>query len=251
MSRRRTRGTLIGVLALTLCVTVGMTAGVAEGQKKKKKGGTKGGTVTVAKATPTPLPASTPPQPPGCTPFIPPICTAPGATSLVLVPLTVGKQAKGKTVDFNSVSVTYSVTGAARTATDPASASQVSLAVTAPNGRTVPLPPAGFGDANAISVGPLTVTPNSPNTACQIVDSSGPTSICMANSDPDQTVGPPAWTGTIGNPGLALLGGIPAAGTWTVRARNASTTAPATLSNVSLSVKTTGGKAKKGKKKKK
>jgi hypothetical protein len=253
MSRRRPRGALIGVTALALCVTVGMTAGVAEAQKKKKKGG-KGGTVTVAKTTPTSLPPSTPPQPPGCNPFVPPICTIPGATSLVLVPLTAGKQAKGKTVDFNSVSITYSVTGAARSGTNPASASQVALALTAPNGRTIPMPPAAQVDANATTVGPLTVTTNSPNTACPFVDSSGPTSVCLANSDPDQTVGPPAWTGTLGNPGLGLLGGIPAAGTWTVRARNASTNAPATLSNVSLSIKTTGGKSgkkgKKGKKKK-
>jgi hypothetical protein len=250
MSRRRTRGTLIGVLALALCVTVGMTAGVAEAQKKKKKGGGKGGTVTVAKTTPTTLPPSIAAQPPGCSPFVPPICTTPGTTSLTLVPLAVGKQAKGKTVDFNSVSVTYSISGAPRSGTTPGSASQVQVSLTAPNGRTVPMPPVAFGDLNATTVGPLTVTPNSPNISCQQVDSSGPTSVCMSNNDPDQTVGPPAWTGTVGNPGLAVLGGIPAAGTWTVRARNFSSAAAATLSNVSLSVKTTGGKAKKGKKKK-
>jgi hypothetical protein len=251
MSRSRTRGALIGVLALTLCVTVGMTAGVAEAQKKKKKGGGTGGTVTVATTAPTSIPPGTAAQPPGCSPFIPPGCTTQGSNSLVLVPLRVGKQAKGKTVDFNSVSITYSLTGTARSGMIPASAAFVNLALTAPNGRTVGILNPGFGDANATSIGPVTVTPNSPNMPCPLVDSTDPVSVCGVNSDPDQTVGPPSYTGTIGNAALADFGGIRAAGTWTVRARNSGTNAAATLSNVSLEIGVTGGKAgKKGKKKK-
>jgi hypothetical protein len=249
MSRSRTRGALIGVLALTLCVTVGMTAGVADAQKKKKKGG-KGGTVTVAKTTPTTIPPASAAQPPGCIPFVPPGCTDQGRTSQVLVPLVVGKQAKGKTVSLSSLSITYSVTGPPRSGMTPAAASGVNLAVTAPNGRTIGLGGIGFGDANATTIGPVTVTPNSPFIPCPITDSSSPTSVCAAPADPDQVVGPPNWTGTVGNAALALFGGLPARGTWTVRARNVNSGAAATLSNVSLRIGLT-GTAKGGKKGKK
>jgi len=238
------RFSLASVLVLVLCFAASTGTATA-----KKKGGKN--SVTVAKTAPTTLPPTTPRQPPGCFPGPPipglPQCTTPAIVPLVTVPLRVGKKAKGKVVSDNSVSITYTVTGPPSAGpTAPAPAGFVQLALTAPNGRTVFLLGPGFGDTKATTIGPVTLTPDSPFGPCQ-PDSSQSVTVCAEN-DPDHNVRPPNWAGTVGQPSLAWFGGVPARGTWTIRARNAANTGFATLNNVSITVglasKPTSGKGK-------
>jgi hypothetical protein len=233
MKGRKSRLALMGVLTLALALTVGLVSGsVADAKKGKKKKGAK--SVTISKTTPTTLPPSTPPPP-----------TPPGTVinrSVTSVPLTVGKKAKGKVVSLDSVSITFSLTGSARmgagTVNDvPAAASNVLIDIIAPNGRDIGVPNPGLGDDNATTVGPVTVTPDSPFGVCP-TDFTGPmgdTTVCVVN-DPNGTVKPPSYTGTLGDSELAELGGVPAKGTWTFQFRNLSRVTTATVSSVSATI---------------
>jgi hypothetical protein len=244
MKKRRSRLALVGAMTLATALTVGLVSGSVADAKKGKKST---GSVTIAKTTPTALPPATPNQPTGCeTPptFTP--CTVAGKTSLTSVPLTVGKKAKGKVVSLDSVSITYTITGSPRTgagtANDvPAAASQVGICLTAPNGRTACADTPG--DQNSTTVGPVTETPDSPFGVCPVTftGTNGTTTTCGAGfiggqQDPEDTVGPPSYVGTIGNNDLAFFGGVPAKGTWTFKLRNFSSQTPAQVSSVSATI---------------
>ena len=231
MKGRKSRLALMGVLALALSVTVGLVSGsVADAKKKKKKGGN---SITVS-AGPTVVPPSTPAPP-----------TPPDTVinrSLVKVPLNVGKKAKGKVVSFDSFSASFTITGTARTGAgtgnnQPASASEIEIMVVAPNGRTVGVLNPGEGDDNATTIGPVTVTPDSPFNVCPTTTTgtNGTTTICGVN-DPDGTVKPPTYAGTVGQDTLSHFGGVPARGTWTAEFRNFSRINPATVSQFSITL---------------
>jgi hypothetical protein len=192
---------------------VGLTSGtVADAKKKGKKKG-KSGTVTVSKTTPTSLA----PAAPG------------GNDSLTVVPLTVGKKAKGKVVGWDSLTVTTTFSAP----TTPALGT-IFASISAPNGRTVSLfnPEASSLAANTTS-GPLTETPDSPFSTC-FPDPSNP---CPGGNaqDPEATVGPP-YAGTIGTLDLAQFGGVPARGTWSLLLTNGSSTATSTLNSASITM---------------
>jgi hypothetical protein len=242
MNRKRSTFVRAGLLAAALTVSLGLVAGAAEAQKKKKGG--KGGTVNVATTSATVLPPTIPAQPPGCIPFPPgPQCTTPASSSLVKVPLTVGKKAKGKVVGPNGVSVTYTL--ASGTA---GSASLLMLMLTAPNGRTIFVANPAFGDSNVTTIGPVTVTPNSPFSPCP-PNAVGPVTICETEHA-DSTVRPPNWTGIFGQPSLATFAGVPARGVWTLRLRNIGLTGSATLVSADVAISTVPASKGAGKKKK-
>lgn len=253
MKSKRSRLALMGALALVLSVTVGLVSG-SVADAKKKKGGGKGGSVSVS-GGPATIPLATDPSPPP-----PETATTPGQVGFASIPLTVGKKAKNKVVSLDSLSVTYTLTGSAPTADNggtPGSLFNTSLSITAPNGRTVGLNPPAFFDPNATTEGPITETPDSPFFPC-ITSVTGPlpsTTICSndVQQDPEGVLTPPTYAGTQGNTSLALFGGVPAKGTWTVKARNSGTIAASTLQSITLNIglvpaptsSSTGGKKKK------
>jgi hypothetical protein len=226
MKSKPSRFALLGALALVVALTAGLTLGsVADAKKKKGKKGA--ASVTVSRTAPT---------------VIPPTPAGPDTkTSLVAIPLVVGKKAKGKVVSADSVAVTYSLAGTPPSPPNAGSLWETNLALAAPNGRTVRLSPPGFEDPNTSATGPTTETPNSPFFPCGIVDGF-PTpqpDVCdtSGQTDPEATLVPPAYVGTQGNNNLALFGGVPARGTWTVKARNFGTTlGPSTLTSISLRI---------------
>jgi hypothetical protein len=199
LSHRISTAAAVGCIALLAGALLG---GTADAKKKKK---TKGGNVT-ASAAAVPVPAG----------------SAAGAT-LTLVPLTIGNKAKGKVVGASAPILTYSLAGDAGFL----GFNSISLRLTAPNGRTTFV----TNPANPESaIGPLTLTANSPVMPCPA--SIGPPPPC----DPEATLHSP-FAGTMGFETLAEFSGIPAKGTWTMKAVNRSTHA-ATLGPVSLTVPT-------------
>jgi hypothetical protein len=227
MKSKRSRLALSGALALVVALTAGLTLGsVADAKKKKGKKGAS--SVTVSRTAPT---------------VIPPTPDGPGTkTSLVPIPLAVGKKAKGKVVGADSVAVTYSFTGMPPVPPDGGSLYETTLSLTAPNGRTVRLDPPGFNDPNTSATGPTTETATSPFFECEL----GPQfptpqpDVCDASGqqDPQATLVPPAYVGTKGDNNLALFAGVSARGTWTVSARNFGTPdrGPSTLTSISLRI---------------
>jgi hypothetical protein len=246
MKRRRSHLALMGVLALALGLIVGLASGSVADAKKGKKKGLKAGPVTISSTTPIALPPATAESPTGCGGFIPPTtpCAVPPKTSLTPLPLTVGKKAKNMVVSLDSVSMTYTITGSPRTGAGttndvPAAASNVGICLTAPNGRTACA--VNPGDLNSTTIGPVTETPDSPFGVCPITftGTNGTQTICgggFIQQDPENTVGPPTYAGTIGNNALVNLGGVPAKGTWTFKLRNSGTKTSATVSNVSATI---------------
>jgi hypothetical protein len=229
MKSRRSRLALLGVLALAISVTVGLVSGsVADAKKKGKRKGSNSVTIV---AGPTVVPPSTPPPP-----LTPDTVSNRGIAS---VPLNVGKKAKGKVVSLQSVAISFQITGSPRAnagapGDTPAAASEIGINLIAPNGRTVGVFNPGQFDENATTIGPVTVTPDSPFGVCSTTETgtNGETTICDVN-DPNDVVRPPSYTGTVGDAGLALLGGVPARGTWTAQFRNFSHSTPATVTNFS------------------
>jgi hypothetical protein len=130
--------------------------------------------------------------------------------------LRVSKRFKGSEVA--DVRLTIRTTGLAVGA-----AGELLFRVTAPNGRTVDIA-AGF---TGQSIGPLTVTANSPVRICN----SPP---CP---DPNARLGPP-YFGTLGDPNLALLNGSGASGRWVVTAYDQSTGDTSALNSVGLVIRT-------------
>jgi hypothetical protein len=204
MTRKRSRLTLFGVLAVVLCATVALTsAGMADAKKKKKKSSN---IATVSKAVNTQIPDRDA-----------------GANSLwgrLDTPLTVGKKFKGKSV--GSLEFTFQTTG-----DSPGSAGQLEFDITAPNGYRLP----GDWWDNSIggqSVGPLTITPNSPFRTCD--DATPP---CA--QDPFQTLNRP-FAGTVGDNVFQWFRGLPMRGTWTITAFDQSNGATSVLNQVGLRI---------------
>jgi hypothetical protein len=196
LGRRISTAAAVGCIALLAGALLG---GTADAKKSK------GGKVTASAAAVA----------------IPPGSSA-GAT-LTAVPLTIGKKAKGKVVGANAPTLTYSLRGDAGFL----SFFNISLRLTAPNGRTIFITdPAN----NETAIGPLTLTANSPVLPC--TQPVGPPAPC----DPEATLHSP-FAGTMGLEPLAEFSGIPAKGTWTLKAINHSTHA-ASIGPVSLTVPT-------------
>jgi len=193
---------MITCLALLGVVAIG---GTADAKKKKSKSTT----VTATRTAPAIAPQH-----------------AVGAARVLLpIPLSIGNKAKGKIVDSESPSITYTLTGSVD------ALASTNLKLTAPNGRTVGIfnPADGHDDT---TVGPLTLTANSPFDICAAWDTNPPP--C---ADPEANLLAP-YAGTIGDASLDLFSGIGAKGTWTLKVLNGSTTEPVTLLNAKLSVPT-------------
>jgi hypothetical protein len=227
MKSKRSRLALMTAVALVSCLTVGLLSGAAADAKKKKKKG--GSSVTVSKTTPTVIP-STPVDPAA-------------RWSVVSIPLTVGKKAKGKVVSPDSVSVTYSFTGTPANnggSGDPGSLYETDLDLRAPNGRSVDLDPPGFNDPNTAATGPTTETPDSPFFPCFVDGFPVPQpDVCATtgHQDPNATLVPPAYAGTMRNIELAWFNGVPAKGTWTALVTNfADDLGPSTLTSISVQI---------------
>jgi subtilisin-like proprotein convertase family protein len=201
---RRSRLALIGVLALALSVTVGLMAGAADAKKKKKK--PKGGTVTVSRVLNQPIPDATP-----------------GPDSVDgKVPVTLavgGKKVKKKVV--STVQVTLQTTG-----DSPIAAGDLAFRLIAPNGRATFVGPT-FGGLGGQSIGPLTLSANSPVGTCNT-----DTPPC---ANPDQTLNRP-FAGTAGDVNLALFEGVPATGNWTFVAYDVANADTSILNSVQLAV---------------
>jgi hypothetical protein len=187
-SRRRVR--LASVILLAVCLGAGLAAGDATAKKKKKH---KAATAFAASVAPN---AAIPDEPP-----------TPGHEVPVSSTITVGKKFKGKTIgDVN-------VTGIRTTGDQPNSANDLSMSLSAPNGKTVFLEATALGGQ---SIGPLTLDDDTPTSIC---NSATPT--C---SDPDATLLRP-FAGTANLLGLAggdtgplsVFNGSPIRGTWTFR----------------------------------
>jgi hypothetical protein len=195
MRNRKSRLTLIGVLALAMTVTVGLVSGsVADAKKKKSKR-----SFTVTKTTPTVVPGA----------------SGPGSVEVKIPIGTVGKKiAKGKVISLNGLIVTTTFSGSAGFADD------VFASVQGPSGRQAglvnPLPNSFGGGNNETSSGPLTETPNSAVSAC-VPDTPPPPPPC---TDPDSTLGPP-YVGTVGNESLLNFSGSSARGTFFLKVGNA------------------------------
>jgi hypothetical protein len=202
MTRKRSRLVVFGVLAVVLSVTVGLVSGgVADAKKKKKKSAN---LVTVSNTTPRAIPD----RPAGAN-------TQWGRLD---TPLTVGKKFKGKTV--GALELTFQTTGDSTN-----SGGQLEIDITAPNGYRLP----GDWWDNSIggqSIGPLTITPNSPVRTCD--DPSPP---CA--QDPFQTLDRP-FAGTVGDNTFQWFRGLPMKGTWTVTALDEVTGQTSVLNQASL-----------------
>jgi hypothetical protein len=210
MKRRRSRLTLLGVLALAVCVTVGLAGGADAAKKKGKKKGVK--QITVSKTTPTDIPP------------------APNddQDSLTSIPLTVGKKAKGKVVSGNSVKATVTVSDPNFTGTD-GDTGHVGLVVQSPSGRQVFL--SQPDDHNIGTLGPITFSPDAATFAC-VPDTPPPPPPC---SNPEATLGPP-YAGTVGEYDLAIFTGVTARGTWNFRVFNDDPTQGVVINSVSLNI---------------
>jgi hypothetical protein len=212
MKRKRSRLALIGVLALALCVAVGLMAGSAVGAKKKgKKKSAKQVTATSTAVT------NIPPAPNG------------DQVSFTSIPLTVGKKAKGKLVSGSSVTVTFSITEPGFAGAGTGDTGHLGLELTAPNGRSLFLTYPDDHDVGAI--GPVTLSPNTPNEPC-IPNTPPPPPPC---ADPEDVVGPP-YAGTLKDLDLAFFTGVPARGTWTFKVLNGLTADSFTVGPVSLRI---------------
>jgi hypothetical protein len=247
MKSKRSRLALMMAMALVSCLTVGLLSGTAADAKKKKKKAKNVTSVTVSTTAPT---------------VVPPTSTDLSAKwSRVSIPLVVGKQAKGKVVSPDSVAVTYSLAGSPPQSGGPGlpgSLWETDLDLVAPNGRSVDLDPPGFNDPNTSATGPTTETPDSSSFPCSVDGFPIPQpDVCdpTVHQDPDATLVPPAYAGTLGNNDLAFFNGVPAMGTWTAQVTLfAEDLGPSTLTSLSIRIglvqapstgAKTGGKKKK------
>jgi hypothetical protein len=213
MKQRRSRLALLGVMALALCVTLGLMVGAADAKKGKGKKKKSPHQVTAAVATPTPIPAGDGTN---------------EVAGVASVALNVGKKAKGKVVNANNLFVTYQLS-------DPGGfLDDIDLKLVAPNGRAIFLDnPAGFfGDGDTLTVvGPLTTTPNSSVGYC--FPNPAPPPAGCPDGDPDNNLAPP-FAGVARDFDLANFAGVPARGTWTMKALNFSTVSTHVLDSAKI-----------------
>ena len=206
MKSKRSRLTLMGVVALALCVTVGFASGtVASAAKKQKK---KAG-ATVAKVSNT-TPRAIPDRPAGVS----------SVSGRLDTTLKVGKKFKGKTV--GTLELTFQTTGDAAT-----SSNDLEVDITAPNGYRLPGNWWDNSIGNSQSVGPLTITPNSPVRTC--------TATTPPCSNPFSTLNRP-FVGTVGDNTFMWLRGLPMKGKWIVTVLDRSNTNTSILNSVALKI---------------
>ena len=199
MNRKQARIALVGALVLVL--TMALSGGIAQAKKKKKAGGN---VVTVTNT----VTGAVPDRPAG-------VGTVAGRLDRTL---NVGKKFKGKKV--GSVEVTFQTTG-----DSAGSASDLDFYVTAPNGRQMGLYwETSFGGQ---SIGPLTLTPDSPVRMCNTA-----TPPC---SNPFATLNRP-FAGTAGEPFLAMFDGVRMNGNWTFTVLDFDNTETSTLNFVRLKI---------------
>ncbi|MDX6615585.1 MAG: hypothetical protein QOD60_676 [Solirubrobacterales bacterium] len=110
----------------------------------------------------------------------------------------VSKKFKGKTVAADSVILTVSLSGPAGSLDD------TSFRLSNPKGRTAMLDSPGL--STSTTIGPLTITPNSPFGTCGVPP-------CP---DPFNTVNGPGFVGTVGDNSLQIFTGTAMRGTWTL-----------------------------------
>jgi hypothetical protein len=201
MTRKRSRLVLLGVMTVVLSVTGGLVSGsVADAKKKKKK---TANVASVSNATSRAIPDATP--------------GASGVDGRLDTVLTVGKKFKGRTV--GTLELTFQTTGDAVN-----SANDIRIDITAPNGYRLP----GNWWDNSIggqSIGPLTITPNSPLRTCN--------SATPPCSDPFSTLNRP-FAGTVGDNTFAWFRGLPMRGDWTITALDETNTKTSILNSVAL-----------------
>jgi hypothetical protein len=202
MTRKRSRVALLGVLTVVLSVTVGLVSGsVADAKKKKKKSAN---VAKVSNNTPRAIPDRAAP-----------INSQWGRLDTTL---TVGKKFKGKTV--GTLELTFQTTGDSMNA-----AGDLEVDITAPNGYRLP----GDwwdNDIGGQSVGPLTITPNSPVRTCD-----DPVPPCAQ----DQTLNRP-FAGTVGDNTFQWFRGLPMRGNWVVTALDTSNGETSVLNSVALKI---------------
>jgi hypothetical protein len=204
MTRKRSRLMLLGVLTVVLSVTVGFVSGsAAEAKKKKKKSANVANVVNTTPRT------------------IPDRAAGPGTTwGRLDTSFNVGKKFNGKKV--GELALTFQTTGDSATASN-----DLEVAITAPNGYRLP----GDWWDNSISgvqsVGPLTITTNSPFLTCNTA-----TPPC---ADPFEVVNRP-YAGTVGEPVFSWLRGLPMRGTWTVTVTDDTNGKVSTLNQVGLKI---------------
>lgn len=201
MKSKRSRLALMGVLVLALSVTVGLASGSVADAKKKKKRGAR--VANVSNKTPRVIPD----RPVGA-----------GAVDGRLdTTLRVGKKFKGKAV--GTLELTFQTTGDVANA-----ANDIEIDITAPNGYRLP----GNWWDNSIggqSIGPLTITPNSPVRTCN--------SATPPCSDPFSTLNRP-FAGTVGDNTFMWFRGLPMRGNWIVTAKDDSSGKTSILNSVAL-----------------
>jgi hypothetical protein len=173
---------LLSLLTVVLSVTVGLVSGsVADAKKKKKK------TANVANVSNT-------------TPRAIPDRAAGGDAPFGRLDTTfnVGKKFKGRTV--GSLELTFQTTGDA-----PNAANDLTFNIIAPNGYSLD---SDWWDNSygGQSLGPWTITPNSPVRTCNTVS--------PPCADPFQTLNRP-FAGTSGDNTFQWFRGLPMKGTWT------------------------------------
>jgi len=134
---------------------------------------------------------------------------------------TVGKKFKGKKV--GDLSVRFQTSGSA-----PNAADDLQFFLVAPSGRTIELKP-DFGSFGGQSMGPLTLSSNSPVGLCN-----SPTPPCTGS--PFRSLNRP-FVGTAGESRLALFNGLSMRKTWTFLAFDTSTGKKSTLNSVSLFIR--------------
>ncbi len=196
----------VGVAIACIALLGGAIFGGAAVAKKKKKGAK---VATVSNTTPRAIPDA-----------LPGSATTPATYGKLATPLTVSKKFKKSTV--GDVQLTLQTTGAT-----PTAANDLAFKVSAPNGRSVYV----GGNFSGQSLGPVTLTANSPVEIC----SSSPTPPPPPCDNPDETLNPP-YVGTAGDLGLSFFEGLKMKGTWTVAAFDGINNETSTLNLVSLRI---------------
>jgi hypothetical protein len=205
MKGKKPRLALMGVLALAISVTVGLAAGTAAQAKKKKSTKTAVTSKTVNAAIPDHVGGANP------------------RDGELDVALPVGKKFKGKTVGADGVSLTFQTTG-----DSPTSGGDLAIYVVSPKGRLVVINPS-LGSLGGQSIGPLTLSPNSPVGLCNQA-----TPPC---ANPLQTLNRP-FVGTAGDTGLANFHGTQVQGTWKVIFEDQTGTKTSVVNSVKLAIAT-------------
>ena len=206
MKSKHSRLALAGLLTVAISVTAGLVSGSVADAKKTS---TKNKTAVVSKTVNAAIPDH--------------IAGGNGRDGQIDVPLKVGKKFKGKVVGSDGVSVTFQTTGDSAN-----SAGDLNIYVVSPKGRLVQLLP-NIGAIGGQSVGPLTLSPNSPVGICNAA--------APPCANPLQTLNRP-FVGTAGDTGLAQFHGVNVQGTWKLIFQDTTATKTSIVHSVKLAIAT-------------